>query len=49
MLQTRYITDKFIREDILPVKELIRSYLEGSGGESLSQAIQQFRAVPAKQ
>ena len=39
MLQTRYITDKFIREDILPVKELIRSYLEGSGGESLSQAI----------
>lgn len=40
MLQTRYINDKFVREDLFPIKELICKYFEGSGSENFPQAIQ---------
>ena len=48
-MQTKYITEKLLREDLLPIRELICSYLDGSGGESFAQAIPQFRTIPAKQ
>lgn len=36
LLQTKYINEKLVREDLLPIKELIRSYFEGSESENFA-------------